>query len=225
MPQVNGNSEMTPKATSELSVVMPPHRHRSGESSWGDLLGIIASIGCAIHCAAMPFVFAYLPAFGFSFLADPAFHKWMALICFLIAIVAFVPGLKKHGNWLPVSLAASGLVLITFAAFGLSDCCCSSCSTCKPGGAELNSSTVATVSIEETQETFSDATELPPVELVKSAKTIKPVTSAELVVPETNSTSNFLAFLAPWITPIGGFLLVTAHLTNRRCGCSCSCCQ
>jgi hypothetical protein len=48
-------------------------------STWGDWLGMIASIGCAIHCAAMPFVIAYLPALGLSFLADEAFHKWMAL--------------------------------------------------------------------------------------------------------------------------------------------------
>ena len=88
-------------------------------SSWGDSLGIIASVGCAIHCAAMPFVIAYLPLLGLSFLADEAFHKWMALVCFLIAIAAFVPGIKKHGNWIPVSIAAFGLVFITFAAFGL----------------------------------------------------------------------------------------------------------
>ena len=63
-------------------------------STWRDSLGIIASVGCAIHCAAMPFVIAYLPALGLSFLADEAFHKWMALACFLIAIAAFVPGLS-----------------------------------------------------------------------------------------------------------------------------------
>ena len=68
----------------------------SGTSSWRDWLGVVASVGCAIHCAAMPFVFAYLPALGLSFLADEAFHKWMALVCFLIAIVAFVPGIRKH---------------------------------------------------------------------------------------------------------------------------------
>ena len=58
-------------------------------STWQDSLGMVASIGCAIHCAAMPFVIAYLPALGLSFLADEAFHQWMALVCFLIAIGAF----------------------------------------------------------------------------------------------------------------------------------------
>ena len=54
----------------------------SSTSTWKDWLGIVASVGCAIHCAAMPFVFAYLPALGLSFLADEAFHKWMALFAF-----------------------------------------------------------------------------------------------------------------------------------------------
>ena len=56
----------------------------SSLSTWRDWVGITASVGCAIHCAAMPFVIAYLPAFGLSFLADEAFHKWMALICCLL---------------------------------------------------------------------------------------------------------------------------------------------
>ena len=51
-------------------------------STFRDWLGIVASIGCAIHCAAMPFVFAYLPAMGLSFLADESFHKWMACLLY-----------------------------------------------------------------------------------------------------------------------------------------------
>ncbi|MEO9591829.1 MerC domain-containing protein [Rhodopirellula bahusiensis] len=65
-------------------------------STWRDWIGIVASIGCAIHCAAMPFVIAFLPALGLSFLADESFHQWMALACFLFAIAAFVPGFRKH---------------------------------------------------------------------------------------------------------------------------------
>ena len=34
----------------------------TGPSAWQDSIGIVASVGCAIHCAAMPFVIAYLPA-------------------------------------------------------------------------------------------------------------------------------------------------------------------
>ena len=44
--------------------------------AWADWAGMIASIGCAIHCAAMPLVLAYLPTLGLSWLADEVFHKW-----------------------------------------------------------------------------------------------------------------------------------------------------
>ena len=175
-------------------------------SSWRDSLGIIASIGCAIHCAAMPFVIAYLPMLGLSFLADEAFHKWMALICFLIAIAAFVPGLKKHGNWIPVSIAAFGLVFITFAAFGLAGECCASCaagpvnsvnSVCADGCDQCESCSLQTGSVGE--------------------PTVAHATEAE-------NEKSLLSTLAPWITPFGGILLVAAHLLNRRYGCLCGCC-
>ena len=58
---------------------------------WRDWVGVVASFGCAVHCAAMPFVISFLPALGLSFLANEMFHRWMALACFLIAMAAFVP--------------------------------------------------------------------------------------------------------------------------------------
>jgi len=194
----------------------PPQQatKETGTSSWQDSLGIIASIGCAIHCAAMPFVIAYLPALGLSFLADEAFHKWMALVCFLIAIAAFVPGIRKHGNWMPVSIAAFGLVFITFAAFGLAGECCASCSSTAPT-AEVSGS-VAT-------ETECAACEN--CDNCQSAATASEGNGATLAIAGDSSTDkDLLATLAPWITPFGGVLLVSAHLMNRRYGCLCGCC-
>ena len=231
MRQANANPEITPSATSELSVVIPAQA-KSADSGWGDWLGVTASIGCAIHCAAMPFVIAYLPAWGLSFLADAAFHKWMALICFLIAIAAFVPGIRKHGNWLPVSVASFGLAFITIAAFGLAGHCCASCEANQPS-AGTESVTVAMVSIEDVKETFGDEPTTceacgggidegqPPTNLVSTAE---PEPSAR-VVSVNDSGTNWLSLLAPWITPLGGLLLVAAHLMNRRCGCSCGRCH
>ena len=71
--------------TAELNSTLSLNANVSN-STWRDLVGIIASIGCALHCAAMPFVISYLPSLGLSFLADESFHKVMALACFLIAI-------------------------------------------------------------------------------------------------------------------------------------------
>ena len=191
-----------------------PPQQATKETGTSDLLGIIASIGCAIHCAAMPFVIAYLPALGLSFLADEAFHKWMALVCFLIAIAAFVPGIRKHGNWMPVSIAAFGLVFITFAAFGLAGECCASCSSTAPT-AEVSGS-VAT-------ETECAACEN--CDNCQSAATASEDNGATLAIASDSVTDKgLLSTLAPWITPFGGVLLVSAHLLNRRYGCLCGCC-
>ncbi len=182
-------------------------------STWRDSLGVIASVGCAIHCAAMPFVIAYLPALGLSFLADEAFHKWMALICFLIAIAAFVPGVRKHGNWIPVSIAACGLVIITFAAFGLAGECCAACSetpVVESSGVIAAEATCATCSSCEHCQSLAvaEGQEVP----------------AEIASHSEETDKGLLSVLAPWITPFGGLLLVSAHLLNRRYGCLCGCC-
>jgi hypothetical protein len=168
----------------------------------------------------MPFVIAYLPALGLSFLADESFHKWMALVCFLIAIIAFIPGLRKHGNWAPVSIGAIGLVMITFAAFGLAGECCSSCTA-----APLTASTTPNGEFfvaSEDSETGCDQCE----SCACCANADQEV--AEVAVPPAASASikekDLLATLAPWITPIGGLVLVSAHLLNRRYGCLCGCC-
>lgn len=182
-------------------------------STWKDWMGIVASVGCAIHCAAMPFVIAYLPALGLSFLADEAFHKWMALVCFLIAIVAFIPGIRKHRNWIPVSIGAVGLAFITFAAFGLAGECCSSCSAASatPVG-EFSDSIAADTACAECDD----------CEHCQSLAVVETTAAGPSV--GADSEKDLLARLAPWITPFGGLLLVSAHLLNRRYGCLCGCC-
>lgn len=246
-------------------------------STWRDWMGIVASVGCAIHCAAMPFVIAYLPALGLSFLADEAFHKWMALVCFLIAIVAFIPGLRKHGSWVPISIGAFGLAIITYAAFGLAgECCpscaaakaapadgstamvagtdggceaCESCSACSSEHAAPSEGSVAHVSAASTDggceacESCSscsgekDAATDGSAALVAaktdgacdSCDSCSSCSSSETAIAnasdESEEKKGLLAILAPWITPFGGIVLVTAHLVNRQYGFKCGCCK
>jgi len=184
-------------------------------STFRDWLGIVASIGCAIHCAAMPFVFAYLPAMGLSFLADESFHKWMALVCFLIAIVAFIPGIRKHGNWTPISIASVGLILITFAAFGLAGECCASCAAGSSNTA--NASLLASDGSDEGCAQCAQCTDCASCCEGNEA-------AINALVSANAADKTMLSTLAPWITPFGGLLLVSAHLLNRRHGCLCGCC-
>lgn len=188
-------------------------RIHSSDSNWRDSVGIIASIGCAIHCAAMPFVVAYLPALGLNFLLDESFHKWMALVCFLIAIAAFIPGIRKHRNWLPVSIGGCGLIFITFAAFGLAGECCPTCEAAagSAGNSTAHQSVGAATGCDECDECASCDSE---------AADLKAA-----FISEAGKEKDLLSTLAPWITPIGGLLLVAAHLLNRRFGFLCGCCE
>ncbi len=198
----------------EISADSQSELKTASNSTWRDWMGIVASVGCAIHCAAMPFVIAYLPAWGLSFLADESFHKWMALICFLIATAAFVPGIRKHGNWLPISIGAFGLVFITFAAFGLAGECCPACEEKK--SSPQSESVVATSGCENCEH----CEECQQTESAHSSEDASLVG----VASDVETEKNWLSRLAPWITPFGGLLLVSAHLLNRRMGYLCSCC-
>ncbi|KAA1261045.1 MerC mercury resistance protein [Rubripirellula obstinata] len=181
-------------------------------SRWQDYIGIVASIGCAIHCAAMPFVISFLPALGLSFLADEAFHRWMALACFVIAMAAFVPGFRQHRRLVPGAIAVVGLSLITVAAYGFAGDCCASCES----PTEPSLTAVA----------CTDAC----CEKCVADQEIADLDFADQDFADQDAVASiappaFLTGLAPWITPLGGMLLVSAHLLNRRYGCLCGCCE
>ena len=189
-------------------------------TGWSDWLGMVASIACAIHCAVMPFVIASLPALGLSFLADEAFHKWMALICFGIALAAFIPGWRKHRRLLPAAIGMIGLTLISGAAFGLAGECCPSCAEVAANVQPADASTVDPICTEECCELCAaeaasemDASDEPDSGTAQHAS-LSPL-----------SAISFLSPIAPWLTPIGGLILVAAHLLNRRFGCLCGCCE
>ena len=211
--------------------------------TWRDSLGIVASIACAIHCAAMPFVIAYLPALGLSFLADEGFHKWMALACFLIAIAAFLPGFRKHKNLGPISMGAVGLVLITFAAFGLEGECCPSCEDAAAVAASgddqacdqcddcqtMAAATDVDLACDHCEDCQTDLTLVdvaPDCEQCDDCDTIAVASDSGSIEgqPAVVHEKSWLSTVAPWVTPFGAILLVTAHLYNRRYGCLCACC-
>ena len=175
-------------------------------SAWRDSIGIFASIACAIHCAAMPFVIGFLPALGLSFLADESFHKWMAGVCFLVALAAFVPGFKRHRRCLPGAIAATGLTIVTVAAFGLSDECCAAC--------EID--VAAESAAPDCCETHCEHCEHEHGATVNTSPAEPQVASAGIM--------GFFTENAAWWTPLGGALLVFGHLLNRCFVSRCKCC-
>lgn len=192
-------------ATDSLSTApsnLPMLGRRTRRVAWTDGLGMLASIGCAIHCAAMPFVIAYLPALGLSFLAGELFHQAMAIACFVIALAAFLPGLRKHGSLKPIMIGGVGVSMLSVAAFGWAGECCPSCE-------EPPQPNVA----------VSEEACCPDCESPSEAECVEPTPSASVA----KTAGIFGAFL-PWITPLGGITLVLAHLVNHRLGCANGCC-
>jgi len=174
-----------------------------------DWFGILASIACAIHCAAMPFVIAFLPMFGLSFLADEAFHKVMVVVCTLLALASFIPGWRRHKRWLPAGVALAGLSCISVAAFALEH----TCACCAPSE---ETAVVGSDSSPEAAETVCNC------ELCKVEEANDNTDNPQLVDSADNSP--VMAGLVPFVTPLGGILLVCAHLINRRFSCRCGCC-
>jgi len=190
-----------------------PRLSRSS-THWQDYAGVAASVACAVHCAAMPLVIGFLPAFGLSFLSQPSFHQWMAGVCGIVALAAFLPGWRMHRNWRPAVIAVLGLVLITGTAFGLSDKCCEVSSAASPQAAAI---TVPSLGVDacldqccqkkSDSEPTSDPSEKP------------------LAVVSASAIGAFASRHAAWWTPLGGLFLVAGHLLNRHYVCRCGCCS
>jgi len=210
---------------------------RTSWFGWSDWVGMVASIGCAVHCAAMPFAIAYLPALGLGFLADESFHKWMAVGCFVIALSAFVPGFRKHRRLTPVIIGSCGLVMITVAAFGFAGECCAACENETPAVALVTSvnSENAVASITASPANAEVCTEAccadhagQNVSAVSTSTNqdspLKGSSSAGVPLQASSPTS-LGRLIVPWLTSFGGIVLVVAHLINRRFGCLCGCCD
>lgn len=203
----------------------------SSPSPWSDRVGIIASVGCAIHCAAMPFVIAWLPALGLSFLAEEGFHQWMAVLCFGLALAAFVPGWRSHRRLLPAVIGATGLILITGAAFGLEGDCCAACQdaqsaavAAESASADLEATCTADNCVFCAAERRAAETERSAAEGEREASGPSESETVAMAGFAPSGNHALLKTITPWLTPIGGLLLVSAHLLNRRFGSQCGCC-
>lgn len=191
------------------SLSLPNQPEGFAFKAWRDWAGIIASTGCAIHCAMMPFAIAYLPTLGLSFLANESFHKWTALVCFALSLTAFAPGLRKHRRLIPVIVGSIGLALILVAAFGFDDKCCV---TLPSNAAAYGTNCVDTCCTHITKKTLPRAGD-------RTDAADSPSNT------ESAMTSSGSTIFASWLTPFGSLALIGAHLLNRHYSCHCPCCS
>lgn len=83
-----------------------------------DALGISASVLCAVHCAALPVLFAVFPSLPFAASCDEGgFHQVMAALVAGLGLTAFLSGYRQHRRLPLLLLASLGLIAIFVGAF------------------------------------------------------------------------------------------------------------
>jgi len=83
-----------------------------------DFIGFVASILCAIHCAALPFLLSFIPLVGLEYLDNPYVEYTMIIISFLIASLALIRSYNRHhGKFLALHIVITGFILIVVSRF------------------------------------------------------------------------------------------------------------
>ena len=78
-----------------------------------DILGITASVLCAIHCVVLPLLLASLPILGINIIHNVYFEYGMIALAFLIGSWALLHGFRRHHRRLmPLLLFTGGLLLL-----------------------------------------------------------------------------------------------------------------
>jgi len=78
-----------------------------------DFIGFSASLLCAIHCAALPFLLTMAPLAGLQFLDNPWIEYTIILLSFFIASNALVHAYRKHHKKpMALIIAVVGFILI-----------------------------------------------------------------------------------------------------------------
>ncbi|MFG0319944.1 MAG: MerC domain-containing protein [Planctomycetota bacterium JB042] len=76
-----------------------------------DRLGVIASIGCAVHCLVAPFVLLLAPVLG-GVWAHPAAHLAIACVVLPVALHTLRRGHAMHGRRRVLAIGGIGVALV-----------------------------------------------------------------------------------------------------------------
>ncbi|WP_288072572.1 MerC domain-containing protein [Hydrotalea sp.] len=78
-----------------------------------DMLGIVTSVACAIHCALLPIVLTSLPLFGIEIIHNRAFEFFMIFLAFVIGAFSLLRGyLYKHHQLKPLIIFSVGILFL-----------------------------------------------------------------------------------------------------------------
>ena len=187
----------------------------NGESSWKDKIGIAASALCAVHCAATPILLASLPTLQFTeWMASPEFHQIAAIICVSLVSISIWPAFHRHRDYRVLGLSTTGLALILGAAFLLPDSCCSTESG-SPRIAFTSTNSHDHSGHDHSGHDHSGHDHSGHDHTLGIASTLE--SGASDMAFSGMGTAVF-AKVQPWMTPVGGLLLIAAHFLNLRRG-------
>lgn len=187
----------------------------NGESSWKDRIGIAASALCAVHCAATPVLLACLPTLQFTeWMASPEFHQIAAIICVSLVSISIWPAFHRHRDYRVLGLSTTGLALILGAAFLLPNSCCSTESG-SPRIAFTSTNSHDHSGHDHSGHDHSGHDHSGHDHTLGIASTLE--SGASDMAFSGMGTAVF-AKVQPWMTPVGGLLLIAAHFLNLRRG-------
>lgn len=86
-------------------------------SQWLDRIAVSMSSLCALHCLTLPLILILAPALSASFFGDALFHQSLLLLVIPSSLVAIGMGCKRHKDGRVWAYGASGLLVMTVAAF------------------------------------------------------------------------------------------------------------
>ena len=83
-----------------------------------DMMGIAASVACAVHCAVLPVILTSLPLFGINIIHNSFFEWGMIGLAFLVGIYSLRHGyIKHHQNPLPMFVFLAGFLFLVLKQF------------------------------------------------------------------------------------------------------------
>lgn len=173
-----------------------------------DFVGIACSLGCAVHCLAVPGLIAIVPNItAASWLDDPRIHQVAAVVSAIVVAWAIIPNWNLYRDKTVVATAAMGLALLAIAAFAIPDACCDVPNT-EATTVPMSLPSPADVG---PQSTADGST--------KDESAVSAVIGMECFQAACTSGNKLLLALLPlkvFLTPIGGCMLLLAHIFNMQ---------
>jgi hypothetical protein len=142
-------------------------------------------------------------------MASPEFHQIAAIICVSLVSISIWPAFHRHRDYRVLGLSTTGLALILGAAFLLPDSCCST---------ESGSPRIAFTSTNSHDHSGHDHSGHDHSGHDHTSGIASTLESGANDIAFSGMGTAVFAKVQPWMTPVGGLLLIAAHFLNLRRG-------